>query len=89
MSVVLNQDVHFVALYMSSLSQPSAISIQQIQANQQLLTFHQRTLRLSQQCGVRRINLLWCLDVVFGREMWQEILSEEMKKLLLPPPIIT
>lgn len=86
-SVVLDQDVHFAALYLAATpsAPPAALgavlsSIQRVQASQHLVALHQRALRLSKTSGLQRVNLVWCFDVLLGRSHWEQLLPAELRR---------
>lgn len=98
LSVVLDQDVHFAALYLAATpSAPPAVpgaalsSIQRVQASQQLVALHQRALRLSKTSGLQRVNLVWCFDVLLGRSRWEQLLPAALRRdlpaALARPPL--
>lgn len=42
------------------------------------MAYHQRAVRLAKQSGLQRVNLIWCLDLLVGREHWQHILPSTL-----------
>lgn len=65
-----------------TLSSNNLNTIQQVNASQQQIAFHQRALRLAPQSGLQRINMVWLLDVLVGRKHWQHLLPNELTVIL-------